>query len=190
VAQAGEKPWLEQWRKRVGEAEAERISRETAEYGELVHKITMYSDLNKYRKMERILEFHKELSIPLISWEKWVKEYIVKWILIETVIWSDMWMCAGRVDRVGIVKGDRYATIIDAKTGSLYDEIGIQIYGGYVPIYNEWRMHKKSLPIATRALAVNLPRNDPSAIHVRDYSKPKYLTEFESKVKLFRSMNR
>ena len=189
VAGAGEKPWLEQWKQRVGTTEAERISKETAVYGELVHEITMYSDLHRYRKMEKMLEFHRELSDSLVAWETWVANYIEKWILIEQVVWSNRWMCAGRVDRVAIIKGDKWATIVDIKTGSLYDEIGIQIYGGYLPIYNEWRKGRK-LPKATRALAVNLPRNNPGELTVKDYTKEKYIAEFESKVELFRSMNR
>lgn len=191
IAGAGEKPWLEAWKKRVGIEETERIAKETAEYGELVHEITMYSDTKKYRAMERMLGMVPEMEKPLIMWEKWVSNYIDKWILIEQIVWSNKWMAAGRIDRVGIIKGDRHATIVDIKTGSLNNEIGIQIYGGYVPIYNEWRKNqKRKLPIATRALAVNLPRNDPAAIHIKDYTKSKYLDEFESKAELFRSMNK
>jgi len=191
VAGAGEKPWLEQWRKRVGEVEAERISRETAEYGELVHDITMYSDMKKVKKVNQMLKKHKELFLPLYVWKKWVMDYVEEWILIEQIVWSDKWMCAGRVDRVPIIKGDRWATIVDLKTGSLSDDVGIQIYGGYLPIYNEWRVKQRmGLPKATRAMAINLPRNNPGGLIVKDYTKEKYLKEFESKAELFRSINR
>ncbi len=189
IANAGEKPWLEAWKKRVGIEEAERIVKETAEYGELVHEVTMYSDLRKTKKVNRMLQEHEELFLTLYSWMKWVRDYVQEWILIETVIWSNKWMAAGRVDRVAIIKGDKYATIVDIKTGSLNDDIGIQIYGGYVPIYNEWRKRRK-LPKATRALAINLPRNNPGELTVKDYTKERYLKEFESRAELFRSMNR
>ncbi len=189
IAGAGEKPWLEAWKQRVGMEEAERISMETAAYGDRVHEITMWDDRRKPKKVTQMVDEYEELLIPLLSWQDWVNTYVEKWILIEIVVWSKKWMAAGRIDRVGIIKGDKYATIIDIKTGSLNDEVGIQIYGGYVPIYNEWRKGRK-LPKATRALAVNLPRNDPSAIHVKDYTKAKYLDEFESKAELFKSMNK
>jgi len=191
IAHAGANPWLEQWKRRVGEVEAERISRETAEYGELVHDITMYSDMKKMKKIEKMLKVNEGLLLPLLSWQNWVNEYVSEWVLIETVIWSNKWMAAGRMDRLGIIKGDRYATVVDIKTGGLYDEIGIQIYGGYLPIYNEWRVkQKKGLPKATRAMAISLPRKNPGELLVKDYSKSKYLDEFESRAELFRSINR
>jgi len=195
IAGAGEKPWLEAWKLRVGEVEAERIAKMSADYGELVHEITMWNDLKKPKGVKEILKQHKGLLHPLLNWQDWVDAYIEKWILIESIIWSEKWRAAGRLDRLGIIKGDRYTTVVDIKTGSLYDEIGVQIYGGYVPIYNEWRLiqskkRQKELPIAMRALAVNLPRNNPSAIHVKDYTKAKYLDEFESKAELFQAMNK
>ena len=134
---------------------------------------------------------HGELLPSLLSWQSWVIDYVQEWILIEQIVWSNRWMCAGRVDRIPIIKGDRYATIVDIKTGSLNDDIGIQIYGGYLPVYNEWRVkQKKGLPKATRAMAVNLPRKDSGKLVVKDYTKEKYLKEFESRAKLFRSINR
>lgn len=191
VASAGEKPYLEQWRKRIGEVEAERISRETGEYGELVHEITMYSDTRKYKKTDRMLDKHEELLLPLISWQQWVSEYIEKWILIEQVIWSNKWMCAGRVDRVGIIVGDKWATIVDLKTGSLNDDVGVQIYGGYLPIYNEWRVKQRmGLPKATRAMAISLPRKNPGTLIPKEYNKEKYIIDFKSKAELFMSINR
>ncbi len=191
IAHAGANPWLEQWKCRVGEVEAERISRETAKYGELVHDITMYSDMKKMKKIEKMIKVNEGLLLPLLSWQNWVNEYVSEWILIESVIWSNKWMAAGRMDRLGIIKGDKYATVVDIKTGGLYDEIGIQIYGGYLPIYNEWRVKQgKGLPKATRAMAISLPRKNPGELIVKDYSKEKYIREFESRAELFRSINR
>lgn len=106
-------PWLEQWKQRVGEEEAARVSKEATDRGTLIHNFaerhfngdSIWEDLRAQpmdvRQMSRDL-------ITLVSSgleEVWGQ---------EQVLWSNKYSYAGRTDMVGIWKGR--PAIIDFKT--------------------------------------------------------------------------
>jgi len=80
-------------------------------------------------------------------------------------VWSNRYWCAGRIDRVGVVVGDRSPSIIDIKTGSLNDGLGIDL-AGYRYMWNE-RSRRK----AKRRLVVHMPREKPGELRVKEYTK-------------------
>jgi hypothetical protein len=192
IAKAGDNPFLKEWRQRIGEAEADRIAKDAAEYGDLVHEITMWDDMGAKKKVQMWLRKHPFLAPTLFAWRKWVSTYIKEWILIEQIVWSDKWRCAGKIDRVGIIIGDPDPSIIDLKTGGMWDTIGVQL-AGYLKVYNimvangllDYPRGRK----AQRRLAISLPRKDPGKLTLKEYSEYKFIEEFESKAELFRSMN-
>ncbi len=173
------RPGLEKWKIEKGIEENIRIAKETAEHGDLVHEVTMWNDLNRMDKVDVMLKEHDSLIAPWVAWFDWVGEYVSKILHIEVVVWSSKWRCAGKVDRVAILKGDRTPSILDIKTGSLYDDIGIQLHG-YKLLYNE-----RHNPVVKRTLAIQLPRVDPGSIHVREYDKAKHTEAFKSAIKLY-----
>jgi hypothetical protein len=169
---------LRNWKKRVGEEVAREISEEASEWGNAVHKITEYSDHYNCKKIDDMLTEAEDncLILPLLAWESWVDEYVSKWIAIERIVWSDKLIVAGTIDRVGKLKEDKCLSICDLKTGALYDEIGIRLFG-YRLMWNERNPKKK----VTRCLAVNLPRKVPGEVKVREYidnSKNRYEERF------------
>jgi ATP-dependent exoDNAse (exonuclease V) beta subunit len=106
-------PWLEQWKQRVGEEEAARVSKEATDRGTLIHSFaerhfngdSIWEELRTQpldvRQMSRDL-------ITLVSTgveEVWGQ---------EQVLWSNKYKYAGRTDMVGIWKGK--PAIIDFKT--------------------------------------------------------------------------
>ena len=106
-------PWLEQWKLRVGEEEAARVSKEATDRGTLIHSFaerhfngdSIWEELRAQsldvRQMSRDL-------ITLVSTgveEVWGQ---------EQVLWSNKYRYAGRTDMVGIWKGK--PAIIDFKT--------------------------------------------------------------------------
>ena len=155
---------LEGWRKRVGEEEADRISTAHADYGTLVHEMTALDDLERYCDLDRLLDMHEWLLPHMASWRLWRKEYVKSVIAVEVVVWSERYWCAGRVDRVLVMRGDRSPSIGDLKTGSLYDEIGVDL-AGYRYMWNERNPKCK----ANRRLAIHLPRENPGYIRVKPY---------------------
>lgn len=106
-------PWLEQWKQRVGEEEAARVSKEATDRGTLIHSFaerhfngdSIWEELRTHpvdvRQMSRDL-------ITLVTTgleEVWGQEQI---------LWSNKYRYAGRTDMVGIWKGR--PAIIDFKT--------------------------------------------------------------------------
>ncbi len=176
------KPGLENWKARVGEEEARRIGNETSEYGELVHKVTALNDEGKMKDVEVMLKKYEWLVPHWVAWFDWVGEWVKQIIIIEKVVWSVKMKCAGKVDRVVIMKGDRDLSILDIKTGSLYDEIGMQLHG-YKMIYNEGNGKK-----VKRTMAVQLPRLNPGVVKVKEYDNKKYTHGFKAALELYRSM--
>ena len=176
------RPELQKWKMRMGEEESTRIAKETGEYGDLVHEVTAYNDLNQMKKVEEMLNRWDFLIPPWVAWFDWVGKYVSKIIHVEIIVWSKKWRCAGKVDRVMIMKGDKRPSIWDLKTGSLYDEIGVQLHG-YKLLYNE--SHN---PKVDRTGAIHLPRINPGHIQPKDYDKKKYTDQFKSAVRLFHSL--
>jgi hypothetical protein len=178
-----ERKEIREWKERVGKEEAEKIAKETSEYGTMVHDVTMWNDMNKMKKVEKMIK-EKEWLIPhWIAWFDWVNEYVEKIHHVELVVWSEKLKCAGRIDRVMTIKGDKKPSIVDIKTGNLYDDIGIQL-AGYKELYNE-----KYNPKVNRIIAVSLPRKNPGHLQVKDYTKPEYKKSFINAVKLYHQIN-
>ena len=106
-------PWLEQWKARVGEEEAARVSKEATDRGTLVHSFA-----ERYFNGESIWEELKtqpvdvrQMSRDLI---KVVEPGVDEIWGQEQILWSNKYKYAGRTDMVGVWKGR--PAIIDFKT--------------------------------------------------------------------------
>lgn len=119
-----DKSWLESWKARIGEAEAERIKDQAAERGTLVHDYLeqLYNTYNS-PSLEQVREFLLETGLnkekPFI--QKMVKELIkhllankFKSISQEFVVWDNDLKLAGRCDGLGYWNG--VPVVIDYKT--------------------------------------------------------------------------
>ena len=106
-------PWLAQWKARVGEEEAARVSKEATDRGTLIHSFaerhfngeSIWEELRAHpldiRKMTRDLISVVEPGVEEIYGQ-------------EQILWSNKYRAAGRTDMVGVWKGK--PTIIDFKT--------------------------------------------------------------------------
>lgn len=162
---------LEEWRKRVGEEEAERVANEAAEYGTRVHLMTALAD-SKYTeawikadRLDILLELEPWLIPHWAAWSEWVKEYVKEIIAIEVVVWSNKYWCAGRVDRILKMKGDRSLSLWDLKTGSLSDDFGVDL-AGYAYMWNERNRRK-----VKRRGVIHMPKKNPGELRVKEYTK-------------------
>lgn len=178
---------IEQWRKRVGADKASMISEEASEWGNQVHLITAISDkkfkgslmnrLAREEHLDSLLKTNPNLLPSLLAWNDWVKEVVTKWIMVEQVVYSDRLMIAGTIDRVGYIKGDIHPSIIDIKTGGFWESAGIQVWGAYRELYNENRGRKKEV---RRGLVVQLPKDEPGVLRVKEVTKDKYIEGWEN----------
>ena len=106
-------PWLEQWKQRVGEEEAARISKEATDRGTLIHSFAErhFNGDSIWEELRTQPMDVRQMSRDLISLvgtgleEVWGQ---------EQVLWSNKYRYAGRTDMVGIWKGR--PAIIDFKT--------------------------------------------------------------------------
>jgi len=109
--QPGKKEGLMEWRRRVGEAEANRISRKAAGRGTAVHQIiedylNNLDDPIKDKMPDAVVMF-KQLQ-PILD------KSISKVYMQEAPLWSYKYRLAGRVDCVADIKGK--LTVVDFKT--------------------------------------------------------------------------
>jgi len=109
--QPGKKESLMEWRRRVGEAEANRISRKAAGRGTAVHSI-IEDYLNNLEdpikdKMPDAVMMFKQLQ-PILD------KSISKVYMQEAPLWSYKYRLAGRVDCVADIKGK--LSVVDFKT--------------------------------------------------------------------------
>ena len=109
--QPGKKEGLMEWRRRVGEAEANRISRKAAGRGTAVHQIiedylNNLDDPIKDKMPDAVVMF-KQLQ-PILD------KSISKVYMQEAPLWSYKYRLAGRVECVADIKGK--LTVVDFKT--------------------------------------------------------------------------
>lgn len=107
-----DKSSLDEWIKRVGEKQAEKIKNEAGERGSSIHDLMEdYLLRGKEYSKKDLGPFIWCMYIPLLSW---VKRHIQEVIMCEEALYSDILRVAGRVDLVAVVDGK--PTIVDFKT--------------------------------------------------------------------------
>lgn len=132
-------PWLEQWKQRVGEEEAARVSKEATDRGTLIHSFAErhFNGDNIWEELRTQPMDIRQMSRDLI---KLVSTGLEEVWGQEQVLWSNKYSYAGRTDMVGIWKGR--PSIIDFKTSKkLKQSTQIRDYFiqccGYAVAHNE-----------------------------------------------------
>lgn len=128
-----------EWRERVGEKEANKISGMASRRGEALHLACeqyLKNELNNFQ-MQKLMPHIKQLFLQL---RPVLNENITKVICLEQPLYSDQLKIAGRVD--GIVEWNGTLSIIDYKTSSkLKEKHYIQNYfmqcSGYCQMFEE-----------------------------------------------------
>lgn len=161
------KKGLDDWRKRIGEENAEDIMNTMADMGGKVHDVTMHSDRGDRKAMNAMINADPWLIPFLASWDEWVRNYVKKWVAIEHVVWSDKYMVAGRTDRIAVIHGDNQPSTIDIKTGGLWEEFGLQL-----ALYKKFHNERERTKIQrTLVVGWNYDRVPPGTCSVSEYIK-------------------
>jgi len=150
-----DKSALLEWRKRVGDEEANRVSTQAARRGTSVHNMAEKYLLNE--DMTPI--FQKEMPINIETFQKFqpvLDKHIGTILGIETPLASKVLKCAGRTDLVA--EYDGVLSIIDFKTSKrLKDESHIENYFLQATVYSmmfEWT-YNLSVPKIVIMIAVD-----------------------------------
>jgi genome maintenance exonuclease 1 len=114
VLSVEENPHITAWRKRVGEAEADRISKQATTKGSKVHEACenyLQGKPTQWNLRESEAQEAFSVFIPVLDSVEEVHA-------METRMWSDKLEVAGTVDLIARINGEMY--VVDYKTSSRY----------------------------------------------------------------------
>jgi hypothetical protein len=178
-----DKDGLIEWRKRVGEEEANRISTQAATRGTAVHKLAedylnnevdwqkghMPVNLHSFNQIKRILD--KRVN------NVWFQEQF---------LYSDKLKCAGQVDCIAEFDGE--LSIIDFKTSrKLKERSWIRGYEIQASFYSAAFLERTGIPIKNYVIIIMVDDNDPQVFTGNTYEPLKdflfYRRKYEEYVK-------
>lgn len=171
---------LLEWRQRVGEEEANRISRKATGRGTKLHSIVEKYLLNEMSplQMHSLMPDTKELFLKL---KPFLDIHINKIYGIEQPLFSDELRLAGRCDCIG--EWDEKISIIDWKTANYAKEKNqIANYFMQASAYAEMFAERTGLPIEQIVIAIAVENEQPQ-IFIEN--KKDYLIELNKYVDRF-----
>lgn len=106
------KPFLEQWRGRVGNAEADRIASESAHLGSRIHDACARSATGE--------AFKPDLDIveAVVAFRRWLAADVAEVVAVERLVVNRVLQYAGTTDLVCRLHGDDLPCVVDIKTGN------------------------------------------------------------------------
>lgn len=148
---------LAYWRGRVGNAEADRVSREATGLGTGLHKAA-----------EQLAKGRDVISMPDAAWplfrtyQEWFKEHVRSVIGCEHLAVSRLHKFAGTVDLIAMLDDDETPSVIDLKTSNSVSETwGLQLAAYQIAL------DENDIECARRVI-VQLPSKEPGAIYIHD----------------------
>lgn len=111
-----EKPGISRWRGRVGNTEADRISREASDLGAKFHETV--SEINRGEHLKNFWRPPEGLQEMAEEYIRWMHQDVEEILGIEELVYSDEEEYAGTMDLYARIRGDDLPSIIDIKTGN------------------------------------------------------------------------
>jgi len=159
IGQTLPNPGITAWKLRVGEAEANRISREATDWGTGIHALV--EAINR-GKRDSLTPDQTALVSPYTTWLDTDVEMVLG---AEKLLVSRQHGYAGTTDAIAVMRGDRYPSIVDFKSSKT--ALGAE----------EWRLQLAAYTIAAeehlglvcrRRIIVRLSRMEPNTLHVHE----------------------
>jgi len=173
VLSALSKEHIQEWRNRVGEEEANRVSGAASRRGTAVHNIFekyILNELNEF-KIKTMMPNIKELFIQL---RPHIDSFVGNVYCVEQALYSDKMKVAGRVDLIAEWEGE--LAIIDFKTSTKEkQEENIQNYFMQCTAYSIMFEERTGTPINKIVVAIAVEESNSAQIFVRNknnYTKP------------------
>lgn len=148
---------LAYWRGRVGNAEADRVSREATGLGTSLHKAA-----------ERLARGDNVIGMPDAAWplfrayRAWFKEHVRTVIGCEKLAVSRLHRFAGTVDLIALLDDDERPSVIDLKTSNSVSET----WGLQLAAY-QLALDESDIECARRVI-VQIPSKEAGALYVHD----------------------
>lgn len=151
-----EKSGLALWRGRIGNAEADRISKEAADHGTSIHALV--ERINRYDRGpfgepdDRIVQPYRD----------WFDDHVVAVLGAEKLVVSHRFQFAGTADAVVVLDDDSDATVLDVKTSKTN------------LAQREWELQLAAYALALeedgitcrRRIVLRMPRRELGKLHV------------------------
>ena len=164
-----------EWRKRVGEEQANKISRQASGRGTRVHNTIEKYLLNELTDMD-IRRMMPDLKDMFRKIRPYIDEHIGTIYGVEKRLYSDRLRIAGTCDC--IAEWDGVISIIDWKTSNYQkDKCQIDNYFMQVAGYADMVYERVNIPIQRVVVAINV-EHEGSQVYVED--KDNYLAKLES----------
>ncbi len=171
------KKGIMEWRARVGEQEANRVSRLASSRGSKLHTVCENYLVNELSDIQ-IRTMMPDTKSLFVKMRKVMDEHITKVYAIEQPLYSDELRIAGRVDC--IAEWDGILSIVDWKTASkLKQESYIRNYFMQCTAYAEMFEYVTKMPIEQVVVAIAVECEEPQ-IFVR--SKYDYLADLRQEI--------
>lgn len=159
ISQTMPNPGITAWKLRVGEEEANRISREATDWGTGIHALVEAVNRGKRANLT------PEQEALVSPYTRWHDEHVDLMLGAEKLLVSRQHGYAGTTDAIAIMRGDRYPSILDFKSSKT--ALG----------QDEWRLQLAAYVIAAREhlglicqrrIIVRLSRTEPDTLHVHE----------------------
>jgi hypothetical protein len=149
---------LAYWRGRVGNEEADRVSRKATDLGTRAHKaIELYA-----RDMAHWRDAQDDIRPIVQAYARWHMDHVREVVACEKLVVSRVHKFAGTVDLVAVLDDDPSPTVIDIKTSNSISETwGLQL-GAY-----QLALDEEGLACGRRVI-VQLPSREPGVCHQHD----------------------
>jgi|TARA_R110002073_G_scaffold246845_2_gene409614 genome maintenance exonuclease 1 len=178
TSQVGKKAIME-WRRRVGEAEANKITSKASRRGTKVHKLCEQYVLNED------IDFKKVIPTNLFMFKQ-IKPILDKYLnevyAVECTLYSDYLKVAGQVDCVGLWNGD--PAIIDFKTSNKRKpKSWISNYFMQEAAYAVMFEERTGIPITTLVTVIAVEQDEPQMFIVH---RDNYIHMFQEYREIFK----
>lgn len=160
LRETGDSSGLDRWRARVGEEEANRISKAAAERGTALHTIieTHFKPSSETVSVDEAEEVRTPQSQYLLNS---IIPYLsrIRPVSFETPLWSDVLRINGRADCIGYY--DNVLSVIDFKSSSKEkNDMWITDYYLQATLYAMMVMDLTSIPIHQIVILIGVERGD------------------------------
>lgn len=177
ISQTLPNPGITAWKLRVGEEEAQRVSKEATDWGTGIHALVEAVNRGK------LADLSDEESALVAPYSRWQAENVELVLGVEKMLVSHVHGYAGTTDGIAIMHGDRYPSILDfksSKTALGQDEWRLQLAAYVIAAQEHLGL------ICRRRIIVRLSRVEPDTLHVHELPED----ELENDIACFLSLLR
>lgn len=117
ILQVIDKPGLARWRGRLGNVEADRVSKEGSDMGTRFHEVAADVNRGTHQAM-RGWQPPGDLREMAFNYVDWLHKHVASIQSVERTVHSRVRRYAGTLDVLGTIRGDSSPSIIDIKTSN------------------------------------------------------------------------